>query len=157
MTYTAIVDTVVDCGCVRGFEFAECFSELEELGHILKDTVDGENYYMIADTGTLVARELRSSIEPQILEKASIAAARHLALASLGVVLNAQITETEDGRYRVGFHIGGGENRELLNLSVTVSTRKKAEQIKNHCECTKPEDIYRAILSVVTGEIGYYL
>lgn len=157
MTYSAIVDTVVDCGAVGGFDFAECFSELKERGHILEDTVGGETYYMIADTGTMVARELRSTISPAILEKVNIAAARHLALASLGVYLDVKITPTEDGRYRVSFLMNHGDRGELLNMAITVSDRASAEQIKEHCERAKPEDIYRGVMSVVTGEIGYYL
>ena len=157
MTYTAIVDAVVDCGCVQGFDFAECFSELREFGHILEDTLGGETYYMIADTGSQVARELSSSLDASLLEKARIAAAHHLALSSLGVVLHVKIHETEQGRFRVEFKINDGDRGELLSLAVTVSTKDAAEQIKEYCESSKPENIYRAVLSVVTGEIGYFL
>lgn len=157
MTYTAIVDAVIDTGYVRGFDFAECFSELEEFEHIWKDTLGSETYYMISDSGTLVARELRSSIAPEILERVNYIAAHHLALASLGVVLNVKVTPTEDARFRLSFEIRSGERGELLSLAVTVSGRQQAEQIKEYCEKAKPEDIYRAVLSVVTGEIHFLL
>lgn len=157
MTYSAIIDAVVDCGCVQGFDFAECFSELREFGHVLEDTLGGETYFMISDTGSMVARELSSSLEPRLLEKARIIAAHHLALSSLGVVLHVKITETEDKRFRVEFKINNGDRGEMLSVAVSVSTRDAAEQIKSYCERSKPENIYRAVLSVVTGEIDYFL
>ena len=157
MTYTAIVDAVLDCGCVQGFDFAECFSELRELGHMWEDTLGGETYYMIADTGSMVARELYPTLEEDVLERIRISAAHNLALSSLGVILRAKIVDTEDGRFRVEFKINNGDRGEILSLAVSVATRSAAEQIKKHCENSKPEDIYRAVLSVVTGEINYFL
>ncbi|MGM9608850.1 MAG: DUF4364 family protein, partial [Eubacteriales bacterium] len=67
MTYNAIVDTVMDCGCVEGFDFAECFSELRDLGHVIWDELDGVSYYMISESGSMVARELRGSLDKELL------------------------------------------------------------------------------------------
>ncbi len=157
ITYAAAVDSILDVGCVGGFDFAECFSELSELGHILSDTVGGETYYMIADSGSMVARELRGSLPTAVLDRASVAAARHLALAKMGVVLHANITPTERGDFRIDFHINKGDREDMLALSVCVSTRERAERIKAYCESARAEDVYRGILTVITGDINYYL
>ncbi len=157
ITYASIVDSILDVGCVGGFDFAECFSELSELGHVQFDTVGGETYYMIADSGSMVARELRGSLPAPVLERASVAAARHLALAKMGVVLHANIVATEQGDFRVDFRINNGDKGEMLALSIRVSTRDRAERIKEYCESARAEDIYRGILTVITGDINYFL
>lgn len=158
MTYNAIVDTIMDCGCVEGFDFAECFSELKDLGHIYCDVVDGVEYYMISETGIMVARELRPTLDKELLKRAEISAARHLALAKMGTVLRAKIEETEDGRYHVSFHISRGTNQDaLLDVGINVATREKALEIKKHCENTPAERVMRGILAVLTGEIDYYM
>ncbi len=156
-TYSAIVDAILDVGCIRGFDFAECFSELSEFGHILSDTVGGETYYMIAESGSMVARELRGSLPVAVLERASVAAARHLALSKMGVVLHASVSPTEQGNYRVDFHIDNGNKGNMLSLGVNVATKERADKIKAYCESARAEDIYRGILTVITGDINYYL
>lgn len=158
MTYNAIVDTIMDCGCVEGFDFAECFSELKDLGHIYCDIVDSVEYYMISETGIMVARELRGTLDKELLNRAEIAAARHLALAKMGTVLHARIEETPDGRYHVSFHISRGTNSDaLLDVGINVATKEKAVAIKRHCENTPAEQVMRGILAVLTGEIDYYM
>ncbi len=157
ITYSSIIDAILDCGCEHGFGFDECFSELEELGHILSDTIEQETYYMIADSGSMVARELRSSLPADLLDRASVSAARHLTLAKMGVILHAKITPEEHDRFRVDFRIKNGENREMLTCGITVPTRDMAERIKAYSENARPEDIYRGVMTVLTGEINYYL
>ncbi len=157
ITYTALVDSILDVGCVGGFDFAECFSELTELGHILSDTVGGETYYMIAESGSLVARELRGNLPAAVVDRASVAAARHLTLAKMGVVLHASVSPTDEGDFCVDFCIRDGDKRERLALSIRVATRDRAERIKSYCENARAEDVYRGILTVITGDFNYFL
>ncbi len=157
VTYSAMVDAILDCGCVHGFDFAECFSELSELKHIIHDTIEDETYYMIAESGSMVARELRGTLPRELLDIASVSAARHLALAKMGIILHANITPAEQERYRIDFRIDNGGKGEMLSVGITVSTKEKAERIKARCESAPAEKIYRGILSVLTGEIDYYL
>lgn len=158
MTYDAIVEAVIDCGCVEGFGFAECFSELTEMEHIYRDEVGGDTYYMISDTGSRVARELRDTLDKDLVARAEVVAARHLELSKMGVMLHTKVEETEDHRYHVSFRIDRGTHYEaLLDLGVTVSSREQAEAIKAHCESTPAESVLRGILTVVTGEIDYYM
>lgn len=156
MTYTAIVDTVVDSGCVGGFDFTESFSRLVEDGHVLGDTLDGESYYIIADSGHLVAQELRDTLSPQVREKLHIAAVRHLELAKMGVVLTTDIREEENGRFRISFKINEGLRGEMLHLSVTVPDLDTAERMQRHCEGVRPEAVYRSVMAIITGELDYY-
>ncbi|MDD6980987.1 MAG: DUF4364 family protein [Clostridia bacterium] len=157
MTYNAIVDTVMDCGCVEGFDFAECFSELRDLGHVIWDELDGVSYYMISASGSMVARELRGSLDKELLKTAGIAAARHLQLAKMGVMLHATVKENPDGRFTVSFRIDNGGHGALLDLSATVATREEADAIRNHCENMPAEKVYRAIRAVISGEIDYFM
>jgi hypothetical protein len=156
MTYTAIVDTVVDSGCVGGFDFSECFSRLVEDGHVIGDTLGSESYYMIDETGHMVAAELRDTLSPQVREKLHVAAVRHLELAKMGVVLTTDIREEENGRYRVSFRINEGARGEMLHLAVTTPDLDTAERMRAHCEGGKRDAICRSVMAIITGQMDYF-
>lgn len=156
MTYTAIVDTVVDAGCVGGFDFSESFSELSDDGHILCDTLAGQTYYIIAPSGSQVAAELRNTLSATVREKLHISAVRHLELAKMGAMLQTDVSLQEDGRYLVTCRIRDGVRGEILNLSVTVPDKETADGMKAHSEGVKADGIYRSVMAILTGEFDYY-
>jgi len=157
MTYSAIVDAVLDCGCVGGFDFAECFSELAERGHILSDTPDKETYYLIADSGHAVAQELRSGLDSALQHKISVTAARHLNIATEGMVIRAHSHPGENGGYLVTVSVLNGDRGEVMSVTLTVQDAELAAKIKAHCETGRPSRIYRTLLTTLTGDIDYYL
>ena len=84
---------VYETGYVGGFDFAECFSELLDAGHIIADEVDGVAYYQVSSTGRMVAKQLQSELLDEIREESMICAARLLSLKARGATLH---TSTEN-------------------------------------------------------------
>lgn len=142
-------------GYLGMFDFAECFSELQELGHIQTDEVNGVKFYSISDSGHMVASELQDNILASIREKSSHSAAKLLSLHKRGATPSCAAERLQDGRWQFTAAVQekGGD---LLHLSVVLSSREEAEQMKAHFT-EKPEDVLRGLRSVLTGEIEYLL
>ena len=47
LEYDVIRELAAQNGYVGDFDFAECFSQLLELGHVLEDTENGIKYYIL--------------------------------------------------------------------------------------------------------------
>ena len=89
---------VHETGYVGGFDFAECFSELLDDGHIIGDEVDGVAYYQVSSTGRMVAKQLQSELLDEIREESMICAARLLSLKARGASLHTSVEPREDVR-----------------------------------------------------------
>ena len=63
---TVIAEMVHEHGYVGRFDFAECFSELCEHGHVVSDDVDGVSYYVISNTGKSVVAELFNQFRQEL-------------------------------------------------------------------------------------------
>ena len=78
LEYDVIRELAAQNGYVGDFDFAECFSQLLELGHVLEDTENGIKYYIVSSTGRMVATELQSNLLLSIREKSLKSAMRYL-------------------------------------------------------------------------------
>ena len=150
-----ISNIVVENGYVGSFDFAECFSELLDLGHIVGDNVDGKTYYMISDTGRRVSAELEDRLLDSIREVSSKSAARILSLQSRGAHLEAAVTERPDRKFFVVCRVEE-EAGTLFSFSLTVPTRTQAERITAAFK-ERPEKMFRGLMTVVTGDVDYLL
>ena len=148
-------EIVMENGYVGSFDFSECFSELKELGHILEIEEDGVRQYLISDTGRLVAAELQGDILESIREKSLQSAKGLLSLYKRGAVASAEVRERDSHGYEVVCKIADGEGT-LLSLTLSSPSKAAAERMQSNFE-KKPEETYRGILSVLTGEIDYLL
>ena len=146
---------VQENGYVEMFPFAECFSELVEQGLISEDEMNGVHYYSIAENGHMVAVELQDSLTEPIRRKSSQSAARILSLYKRKAKLFSKIEPAENGRYRVLVSITE-KGIELFHTTLLVSSEAQAKQIKEHFRL-HPEEVYRGIFTVLTGEMGYLL
>lgn len=126
--YTTIHDISVQNGYVGNFDFAECFSELTELGHILEDEIDGERYYAISSIGHMVATELQSNIISQIREKSLKSAMRLLSFKKRGALASCNYKEDGD-KYLVHCLITE-QGKTMINLEFAVSSEVMAKAIK---------------------------
>ena len=136
------------------FSYAECLSELVESGHLWYDELDGEKYYMISDSGRLVAAELYDTLDPELRERSVASAARYVSLQKGGADCAASISETEDKRF-VAHLVAKDSHGEILNLSITVATRAEAELIKKRFE-NKPDATYRGVLFAASGRFEFF-
>ena len=135
-------------------DYDECLGELTDAGHLLFDEIEGEKYYMISDTGRLIARELYDSLDEAFREQSLRYAAKYTSLSKTGARIKATVTECENHRYKVTMSASDG-NEEYMNVSVTVSSRAEAERIKQNYE-TKPDGVYRGVLFSVTGRLEFF-
>ena len=134
-------------------DYDECLGELSDTGHVWFDEMDGELYYMISDSGRLVARELVDSLDKEFRERSLKSAIKHLSLSKSGAKVKSLISENPTGGYSVTMTLTS-ETGELMNVSLSVSSRAEAEKIKSNFE-TRPESVYRGIFFSATGRIEY--
>ena len=155
LDYSTIYDIVAESGYVRDFDFAECFSQLRELGHILEDEEGGVTYYIISHTGKIVATELQSDLLLSIREKSLKIAMRYLSFQKRNATPASSIEKRSDGKYT--FHCGIKEPEgDILRIDLCVSSRLQAEAMKKKFD-KEPESVYRRLLAVITEDADYVL
>ena len=145
LDYSTVHDIIVQNGYVSRFDFAECFSQLREQGHILEDEKDGKVYYAISPTGKMVASELQSNLLQSIREKS----------LKRNATCKSEVRERADHRYTLHCEISDPEG-ELLRVDLCVSSRLQAERMEKKFE-KEPEEIYRRMVAVLSGDAEYAL
>ena len=155
LDYSTVSDVMTDAGYVEMFDFAECFSELCELGHVTEEIVNGEKLYSISDSGRVVASELQSELLESIREKSRKSAARLLSLRRRGAKLSARTKQRSDGKLNVTCELSDAAG-VILSVTLPVSSNEEAKKICENFE-NRPERICRGILSVLSGDTDYYL
>ena len=155
LDYNAILDIIVESGYIRPFEFAECFSELKDLGHIIEDTLDGESYYMISESGRMVARELQDHILSSIREKSSKVAIRYASLYHRGINLQSSVSVLENKRAVLQAKMTDNSG-ELFTFNMRFPTQELAKKAKKSFD-QKPDIVFRSFMSMITGELDYLM
>ena len=153
--YITINNIVTDNGYVAPFDFAECFSELCEHGHVVSDDVDGVSYYVISNTGKSVVAELSDTILDSIKKAGALSAAKYLSFRKSGAKVKAEISERADGKFALDCSVYD-ENGALFSITICVSVRAQAEAMKEKF-VREPEKIYRSAMSALTGEFDYLI
>ena len=153
VSYTTIMEIILENTDELSLDYDQCLAELSESGHLYSDDVDGETYYMISDSGRMVANELFDSLDKEFREKSLKIAIKHLSLSGRGAVSKVSITELPSGRFKVNLKITE-DIGELLDTSIVVSSRSEAERIRKNFE-ERPDSIYRGMLLAATGRIEY--
>ena len=155
LDFNTISDIVVQDEFVNYFDFAECFSELSEQGHIIGEDVEGVRYYMISDSGRRLARELQSTIVESAKNAGIKSAVKLLSLQKSGAKISVRHEEREDKKYLLTCAITDMSG-ELFTLKLRLSSMSQVNNIRKHFE-DAPEKIYRSVMSALTGEIDYLL
>ena len=135
------------------FDYDATLSELSTDGHVWFDEIDGEKYYMISDTGRMVAAELYDSLDSELRERSIKCAIKHMSLAKRGAKIESSITEVGEGRFKVKLKISDMTG-EILNTEVVVSSRIEAEKIRETFT-QRPEAVHRGILFSLTGRLEF--
>ena len=135
------------------FDYDASLAELADAEHIWFDEIDGEKYYMISDSGRMVANELFDSIDPDFREKSLKSAIKHMSLARSGAKIESDITETHEGKFKVRMKISDSSG-ELLDTAIVVSSRAEAEKIRTTFN-SRPDSVYRGILFSLTGRLEF--
>ena len=155
LEYDVIHELAAQNGYVGDFDFAECFSQLLELGHILEDTENGVKYYIVSSTGRMVATELQSNLLLSIREKSLKSAMRYLSFRKRKATMASSVEQREDGKYV--FHAEITDPRgDVMRLDLCVASRLQAESMKKKFD-KDPESVYRRLLAVITEDADYVL
>lgn len=155
MSESVIREIVSENGVVGRFDFAECFSELVEKGHIIAYDDGKETLYVVSPLGHMVASELQGTLHDSIREKSRASAMKRLSLHLRGASLETSVTKTEAGGYLVICEIKDAQG-VMMNTSLTVPTESEANAIVAHFK-EQPEEVCRGVLAVLTGKIAYYM
>lgn len=150
---TTLIDIISENTKEIVFDYDASLEELAELEHIWYDEVDGEKYYMISDSGRMVANELFDSLDAEFRERSIKSAIKHMSLARRGAKIESSIIETENGKFKVRMKICDTSG-EILDTAVTVSSRSEAERIRDTFT-SRPDSVYRGILFSLTGRLEF--
>jgi len=134
-------------------DYDECLRELSDDGHLLFDEYNGEKYYMISDTGRMIASELYDSLDREFRERSLKYAAKYASLSKSGSSVSTSVTEVEGKRFRVTLSASDSRG-ELMSTSIVVSSHEEAEKIRRNFEA-KPDGVYRGVLFSVTGRLEF--
>ncbi len=135
------------------FDYDECLRELVEGGHLMFDEFEGEKYYMISESGKMIASELYDSIDKDFREKSLRYSAKYTSPAKSGAVISASVKESEGGRYIVTVEAKDSTG-QLLSASIAVRSKEVAETMKKNYEA-KPDAVYRGIMFALTGKLEF--
>ena len=151
--YTAVIGMVSENSEQLITDYDECLGELCDDGHILFDEYNGEKYYMISDSGRIIASQLYDSLDSEFRERSLRYAAKYTSLSKSGTTIKATVTEAEGNRYKVTMQATDGIG-EVLYAAITVNSRSEAEKIKNNFE-SKPDAVYRGMMFSATGRLEF--
>lgn len=154
LDFNHVSDIVTQDNVVSYVDFAICFAELVDAGHVLVSlNENGVEMYQVSATGAEVADELSGSILSSIREISLQNAKRHLSFQRIGASVDCHRESLPGGKYRVVFEIrekGGGDFR----ISVDAETERLAEQMMMNFR-RRPDVIYRGTLALLSGDVNY--
>ncbi len=153
LDFDTINDIVVQDEFVGYFDFAECFAELLDAGHIKEESANGIDMYAITETGSQVAVQLQSSLMAPIREKSLKSALRILSFQKSKAELKCTVEKREDGKYN--FKCSIYENGSpSMKVEFAVDSFERAERMKANFN-ERPEAIYKGILAMLACEVDY--
>ncbi len=135
------------------FDYESCLRELADAGHLLFDEIDGSRYYMISDSGRLIAAELYDKLDPQFREASIRSAAKHVSLSRSNAKISSEVRELSDKRLELCISATDKGGR-VFSLTLTVNSRADADRIIANFE-KDPDSIYKGILFCVTGRLEF--
>ncbi|MBE6644355.1 MAG: DUF4364 family protein [Ruminococcaceae bacterium] len=134
-------------------DYDECLGELVDDGHLLYDEYNGEKFYMISDSGRMIASQLYDSLDGEFRERSLRYAAKYTSLSKSGTAIKATVIDAPGNRFKVTLQATDGIG-EILCASITVNSRSEAEKIKSNFEA-RPDAVYRGMLFSATGRLEF--
>jgi len=152
--FVTLNDIAVQDGYVNQFDFMNGFYELKDTKAIeSRISSDGEEMWSITSAGVTAAQTLKSSIMPDIMEKAARSALALISFKHRDTKIHSSITRRKAGEYVLNMVAREGDN-EFMNISLTFDSEHTAETMKNNFD-RSPELVYRGLLGVLSGDINY--
>ena len=153
LEHGTIIDIVQENTDEISLDYDECLRQLVSSEHLLYDEVDGERYYMISDSGRLIAAELYDRLDPAFREASIRSAAKHISLSRSKATISSKIVELSDKRFELT--VGAKDSQgKLFSLTLTVNSRDEADRMVSAYE-RDPDSIYRGILFCMSGKLEF--
>ena len=152
--FVTLNDIAVQDGYVSHFDFMIGFDELKDTKAIeSRRSADGEEMWVITSAGMTAAQTLKSSIMPEIMEKAARSALALISFKHRDTRIHSSISRNKSGKYILNMVAKDGEE-EFMNVSLSFDSEHTAEIMKNNFD-RSPELVYRGLLGVLSGDINY--
>lgn len=155
LEFDTITSIIIQDDIVNYFDFAQCFGELEDAGHVEKLPPDEENprpRYRVTKTGQAVSEGLNSVISRSVKDKGYRSALRHMSLAKRGAVVDQSIRLDGEGVLFKGII------KDPKGVQLEVSIRTDNDYQLNQMQkvfADRPEVILRGITALLTGDLDF--
>lgn len=161
LDFPTINDIVVQNEYVNYFDFAECFAEILDMGHIVEEceedphTGEKRTLYRISSLGSAVVSQLQSGLLRSIRETSLKSAMKLLSFQKRGAEVRCTTTEREDGKFAIECAITE-MGKETLHINLVDDSAARIERMKENFE-DHPDVIYKGIMALLAGEVDYLL
>ncbi|MBE6633463.1 MAG: DUF4364 family protein [Ruminococcaceae bacterium] len=155
MDYVTVNDVVMQTDYVMYLDFADAFHQMLEGGLIRRDGTNdhGDPLYSVTREGCLVAEQLKCDLLPSILDQSLACALQYLDFRRRGVTVECQSQRMADQTFDVTVTLKE-KDKVILKTTVNADSEYHATQMKRHFR-ERPEVIYRGILALLTGQVGF--
>ncbi len=158
LDYITLGEMIMHTDYVAYLDLAEAFHEMIDDG--LLAAVDrnerGEDRYIPTEKGLCVAESMRRDLLPSILNESLATALRYLDFKKRGVRLSCESEKNPDG---AGYYLHCSVTEKettLLSVTLWVDSKLRAERMIERFR-SKPENIYRGITALLSGNVDYLL
>lgn len=157
LDFGTINDIAIQDGYVGYFDFAQCFAELIDDGHVIETHGEnGERLYSITEKGINVAENLSEDIFSEIRDKSLRSAMKLISFRKRRAELRydcADVPDSEGGGYCVTCGIIE-HGRPTCSITIKVDTKARADAIKRNFY-ENPETVFRGTLALLLGDVNY--
>lgn len=155
LEYNDINDIVMQDGFVGGIDFADCFADLLENGNVKEINCDGKPLYAVSEQGIRIVESLQDDIMNYVKTKGLKSAMRMLDFKKRGAQVETSFEARNDGRYDLTCSI---RDSGQMSLEVKLVAENVSQlELMRHQFRENPEQIYKGVLALLTGEIEYLI
>lgn len=155
LEYDDINDIVMQDGFVGGIDFADCFADLLERGNVMEVREEWATLYQISEQGVRVVESLQGDLMNYVKTKGLRSALRLLNFKERGASIETSFEPRMDGSFDLTCAIRDSGN---LSLEIKLVAENSTQlELMRYQFRENPEQIYKAILAIMTGEIGYLM
>lgn len=155
LEYGDINDIVMQDGFVGGIDFADCFADLLESGNVKEVREDGKLLYAVSERGVQIVENLQDDIMNYVKTKGLKSALRMLDFKKRGAKIETSFEPRVDGRFDLTCSIR--DDRQMsLEVKVIAENAGQLELMRYQFR-ENPEQVYKGVLALLTGEIDYLI
>ncbi|MCQ2413986.1 MAG: DUF4364 family protein [Clostridia bacterium] len=134
-------------------EYEECLNALVDDGHVIHDAIDGEDYYMVSETGRRISAELYDTLDPVFRERSRRSAMKYFSLADKGAKTYGTIREADHSRFEVEL-VAEDSFGKIMDVKLWMNSREEAENVQRSFEVS-PDSVFRGVMFSATGKMTY--